>query len=186
MQPPRDGGPYRSSSLVPASSPRELSSDFKKRVLDMGRDRYLTSLSWLVMFFVLLFVPAGILVFLLLLAGAGVKRWLNRRRLRLLERGRVARGYLVHRRDRKFAYEPTVNSLLTFDFEDHEGVRRRVSFQTYEASRLLAAAEPQIVFDPRNPRRAFLLATLPGSPRLLPDGRLEVSPVEDSAKLSES
>lgn len=112
-------------------------------------------------------MPAGLLAILaipgvgLLLLLLGLRGGL--RRARLLRHGRRAEGKLV-------AKEPTNASVndrpvmrLTFAFTDDEGRAQQVSTSTHQPEGLEDEPTERILYDPREPARAILVDSLPGS-----------------------
>ena len=92
--------------------------------------------------------------------------------IRLLRGGVLAQATLI-------SAEPTSMSVnnrpvirLTFDFTDADGGLHEVTSRTTQPELLQDQKTESVLYDPRNPEDAVLLDSLPGSPRLTPDGSL--------------
>jgi len=92
--------------------------------------------------------------------------------IRLLRGGVLAQATLI-------SAEPTSMSVnnrpvfrLTFDFTDTDGSLHEVTSRTTQPELLQDQKTEPVLYDPRNPDSAVLLDSLPGSPRLTPEGSL--------------
>jgi len=63
---------------------------------------------------------------------------------------------------------------LTFDFTDADGGLHELSSRTTHPELLQDQQSETVLYDPRQPDYAVMLDALPGSPRLTPDGRLQI------------
>jgi hypothetical protein len=115
--------------------------------------------------FVVIFPFLG---FLLLLAGLRVG-W---RAGNLFTRGRAAGGRLVDKRPTNTHVNDQPVWKLTFEFHDQRGQAHRVVAKTHRPQKLLDEREEPLLYDPVNPKRAVLMDSLPGNPRLSEDGTI--------------
>jgi hypothetical protein len=122
---------------------------------------------WVVLFLLgIPLIPAAVIVY-------DVSR--RRRILRLLRNGTLTAGTLAETRHTGALVDHRAIKALFFQFRDAEGVERVVSATTSETERLEDSPHELIVYDPANPRRAFLLDALPAQPRIAPDGSVQAT-----------
>ena len=96
----------------------------------------------------------------------------GRRSLRLLARGRTARGRLVEEQQALGKVNNRRVFALTFAFETEHGEQHRTTARTHRPELLEDQAEELLLYDPRAPARATLLDHLPGKPKVGDDGQL--------------
>ena len=94
------------------------------------------------------------------------------RDLRLLERGHVGAGRLVHQRETNVRVNNKPVVELSFDFEAHDGRTHRAKARVLDVGKLTDETMEPLVYDPAQPSRAAMLDALPGGPRVSPDGKL--------------
>jgi hypothetical protein len=94
------------------------------------------------------------------------------RDLRLLARGHVGAGKLVHQRQTNMEvnHKPVIE--LSFDFEAHDGRTHRAKARVLDVGKLTDESLEPLVYDPARPSRAAMLDALPGGPRVSAEGKL--------------
>lgn len=103
----------------------------------------------------------------------------NARALRVLKKGKQARGRLIGK-------EPTNTRInnqrvykLTFEYEDDQGELRTVTTRTHVTAMLEDEATERLFYDPSRPSEGILMDNLPGKPVVTEQG--EVLPVRAGA-----
>ena len=113
--------------------------------------------------------------FLLVFGGVRVSLRLARgcALMPLFRFGKLGRGALVNTRASMWKNAPVV---LTFEFKSEDGALNRVEARTSDPA---IFDDPlggtPLLYNPADPTSATLLEHLPGAPRLLADGRVEVN-----------
>ncbi len=108
--------------------------------------------------FVLVFPAIG-----LIFVSFGLRNGL--RAIRLLARGRPARGKLVEKRATNTSINDRTVYALTFEF--HDGlIRRRMTAKTHLTARVEDEEEEDLLFDAWKPSNAVLLDNLPARPEI--------------------
>lgn len=94
--------------------------------------------------------------------------------IQLLRGGELAQATLI-------SAEPTSMSVnnrpvvrLTFDFTDADGRLHEVASRTTHPELLQDQQTEPVLYDPRRPDHAVMLDALPGSPRLMADGSMQI------------
>jgi len=94
----------------------------------------------------------------------------GKKNIALLSEGMLTTGKLVEER----LTNVRINNLpvieYIFEFKTREGTMSRVSAKTHLREKLTGSETEQILFDPRDSKRALLLDTLPGRPQFGPMG----------------
>jgi len=92
--------------------------------------------------------------------------------IRLLRGGVLAQATLISAEPTSMSVNTRPVIRLTFDFTDADGGLHEVTSRTTQPELLQDQKTESVLYDPRNPEDAVLLDSLPGSPRLTPDGSL--------------
>ena len=122
-----------------------------------------------------LFGPWALFVVIFPFAGFVILYFATRsglRRNHLLREGILTTGTLL----RKEPTNMTVNKRrvweLTFEFKDRIGMRQEVSARTTDTMRLEDEAAEPLLYDPNDPKRAYVLDEVPSRPRFEGNGEI--------------
>jgi hypothetical protein len=106
---------------------------------------------------------------------------IGQRRVRLLSRGRLARGKLVGREETNVSVNDSPVVKLRFALEPESGGARELVLRSHAGAVLEDDAREWIFYDPRRPDRALAWDELPGAPEV--DGRGGFEPAGIGATL---
>lgn len=120
--------------------------------------------------------PQGLIVLLPLvsLVPALARFRKGLRAIRILRWGLATGGRLVDEKH-EVTQDDTTLQRLTFEYAIHAGDPRRTTLEIEESERLEDEELEPLLYDPRAPDQALVLAYLPGSPRVT-DNELDVEP----------
>jgi len=91
----------------------------------------------------------------------------------LLKCGKVGWGRFVGREETRTRVNGRPVIAFIFEFETDEGQRHRIVARTTKPAPLENDPMEQLVYDPRDPRRATMIDHLPGAPRIDSEGRIQ-------------
>ena len=99
------------------------------------------------------------------------------KRNRLLREGMLAQGKLVGKRPTNMTINDRTVMELTFEFTARDGRPYTAKARTTDTARLEDEATEPLLYDPTDPKRAYVLDEAPARPEFEPNGELRGRPV---------